>query len=164
MDDGNEASTNIVRFLKTNSGKKGQGMPVVRNPQFYFREGLCWSDINTTFLKCRKKQSSINDVKSMSLFGMSDMVPEDYIITLINSTLFSYYVDTFVNNTQTFQINDARQLPIIIPTAILVDIAHRIVNHAIEIKKDCTSEKETQLTPLQNMVDSWAMGIYNLQS
>lgn len=153
-----------VRFLKTNSGKKGHGMPVVRNPQFYFREGLCWSDINTTFLKCRKKQSSINDVKSMSLFGMSDLVPEDYIIALINSALFSYYVDTFVNNTQTFQINDARQLPIIVPTAILVDMAHRIVNHAIEIKKDCNCEKKTQLTSLQNMVDSWAMGIYNLQS
>ena len=100
----------------------------------------------------------------MSLFGMSDMVPEDYIIALINSTLFSYYVDTFVNNTQTFQINDARQLPIIVPTAILVGIAHRIVNHAIEIKKDCTCEKEIQLTSLQNMVDSWAMEIYNLQS
>lgn len=30
---------NTVRFLKTNSGKKGEGMPVVRNPQFYFRDG-----------------------------------------------------------------------------------------------------------------------------
>lgn len=27
----------------------------------------------------------------------------------------SYYVDTYVNNTKTFQINDAQQLPIIIP-------------------------------------------------
>ncbi len=54
-----------VGFLKTNSGKKGEGMPVVRNPQFYFKEGFCWSDINTTFLKCRKKQKSINDVKSL---------------------------------------------------------------------------------------------------
>ena len=147
-----------VRFLKTDPKARFQGY------KFYFREGLCWSDINTTFLKCRKKQSSINDVKSMSLFGMSDLVPEDYIIALINSALFSYYVDTFVNNTQTFQINDARQLPIIVPTAILVDMAHRIVNHAIEIKKDCNCEKKTQLTSLQNMVDSWAMGIYNLQS
>jgi len=33
-----------VSFLKNNSGKKGQGMPVVRNPQFYFKEGFCWSD------------------------------------------------------------------------------------------------------------------------
>ena len=48
-----------VQFLKTNSGKKGEGMPVVRNPQFYFREGLCWSDINTTFLKCRKKEKRL---------------------------------------------------------------------------------------------------------
>ena len=164
MDDGREESTNTVRFLKTNSGKKGQGMPVVRNPQFYFREGLCWSDINTTFLKCRKKQSSINDVKSMSLFGMTDLVPEDYIIALINSTLFSYYVDTFVNNTQTFQINDARQLPIVIPTSTLVDISHRIVNQAIGIKKDCACEKETRLSSLQYTLDSWVMEIYNLQS
>ncbi|MEM5777821.1 MAG: hypothetical protein QXJ06_05275, partial [Candidatus Aenigmatarchaeota archaeon] len=29
-----------VKFLKENSGKKGEGMPVVRNPQFYFREGF----------------------------------------------------------------------------------------------------------------------------
>ena len=45
-------------------------MPVVRNPQFYFREGFCWSDINTTFLKCRIKSKSVNDVKSMSLYGL----------------------------------------------------------------------------------------------
>ncbi|MDO4978749.1 MAG: Eco57I restriction-modification methylase domain-containing protein, partial [Candidatus Saccharibacteria bacterium] len=44
-----------VRFLKTNSGKKGSGMPVVRNPQYYFKEGFCWSAINSTYLKCRKK-------------------------------------------------------------------------------------------------------------
>ena len=114
MVDGKEESINSVQFLKTNSGKKGEGMPVVRNPQFYFREGLCWSDINTTFLKCRKKEKSIHDVKSMSIFGVSDLVEEDYIITLINSTFISYYVDNFVNNTQTFQINDARQLPVVI--------------------------------------------------
>lgn len=158
MDDGSEESTNIVRFLKTDPKARFQGY------KFYFREGLCWSDINTTFLKCRKKQSSINDVKSMSLFGMTDMVPEDYIIALINSTLFSYYVDTFVNNTQTFQINDARQLPILIPTTTLVDIAHRIVKQAIAIKRNDTCAENTQLSSLQNMVDSWVMGIYNLQS
>lgn len=29
--------------MKTNSGKKGEGMPVVRNPQFYFREDQNWT-------------------------------------------------------------------------------------------------------------------------
>ena len=105
-----------VRFLKTNSGKKGEGMPVVRNQMFYFKEGFCWSDINTTFLKCRKKNKSIHDVKSMTLFSKVESVPEYYIISIINSSFISYYVSNFLNNTQTFQINDARMLPIIVPS------------------------------------------------
>lgn len=39
MVDGSAVSINR-RFLKTNSGKKGEGMPVVRNPQFYFRDSF----------------------------------------------------------------------------------------------------------------------------
>lgn len=133
-------------------------MPVVRNPQFYFREGLCWSDINTTFLKCRKKQKSIHDVKSMSIFGLTNKVPEDYIIVLINSTLISYYVDNFVNNTQTFQINDARQLPIIIPTMQDIVIAHNIITEAIQIK---INYKFSTLDELQKKVDTFIRNIYH---
>ncbi len=149
-----------VRFLKTNSGKKGQGMPVVRNSQFFFKEGLCWSDINTTFLKCRKKQRSINDVKSMSIYSVTESVPEDFIITLINSTLLSYYVDTFINNTQTFQINDARQLPIIIPTLSAISESVKFVTTGISIKRDETSD--ISLESLQSEVDDFVMNIYNL--
>ena len=125
----------MVGFLKTNSGKKGEGMPVVRNSQFYFKEGFCWSDINTTFLKCRKKQKSINDVKSMSLYSLVNKVPEYFIISIINSNLISYYINDFVNNTQTFQINDARQIPIIIPTDEQLSICKSLFIRAIELKK-----------------------------
>lgn len=151
-----------VRFLFANSGKKGEGMPVVRNSQYYFREGSCWSDINTTYLKCRKKQKSIHDVKSMSLFGMTDKVPEDYIITLINSTFISLYVDNFVNNTQTFQINDARQLPIIIPNEKQKAKAASFVKEAIDIKKTTNSEKA--LLDLQQRVDKFVEKIYQLNN
>lgn len=123
-----------VRFLKENSGKKGGGMPVVRNSQFYFKEGLCWSDINTTYLKCRVKQKSIHDVKSMSIFPVSDKVPANYILCVLNSTLISHYVDAFVNNTQTFQINDARQLPIVIPSNEQISFCDALVKTAIEQK------------------------------
>ena len=44
-----------VRFLKTNSGKKGEGMPVVRNPQFYFREPFScttYANIGKSNLHC----------------------------------------------------------------------------------------------------------------
>lgn len=127
-----------VRFLKTDPKARYQGYT------FYFREGLCWSDINTTFLKCRIKQKSIHDVKSMSIFGVCDKVPEKYILCVINSTLISYYVDTFVNNTQTFQINDARQLPIIVPTSEQLSFCNTLAKTAIVQKIKGKESSNTQ--------------------
>ena len=143
-----------VQFLKTDPRARYQGYT------FYFREGLCWSDINTMFLKCRKKEKSIHDVKSMSIFGVSNLLSEDYIITMINSTLISHYVDNFVNNTQTFQINDARQLPIIIPTSTDDEQAKSFVSNAIKIKKGHTTNNA--LDVIQKEVDSYVEKIYNL--
>lgn len=128
---------------------------------FFFKEGLCWSDINTTFLKCRLKQKSINDVKSMSLYGLTTKVPEYYIICLINSTLMSYYVDNYVNNTQTFQINDARQLPIIVPSQDELVELRRIFDDAIRIKKTTNHLEELRL--LQVRLDNTVDKIYSIK-
>jgi len=130
-------------------------MPVVRNPQFYFREGFCWSDINTTFLKCRQKQKSINDVKSMSLYSSTEKVPEYYIVCLINSNFMSYYVDDFVNNTQTFQINDARQLPILIPTNEQLEKCKPLYNRAVLLKENVFNKicKETDIEKELNEIE-----------
>ena len=127
---------------------------------FFFKEGLCWSDINTTYLKCRMKPKSINDVKSMSLFGLSDKVPEWYIICIINSTLMSQYVDNFVNNTQTFQINDARQLPFIIPNKQELRIFLDLFSRALDIKQGVNNDVE--LTILQNILDTSTDTLYSL--
>jgi hypothetical protein len=154
MAGGNEASISIVQFLKTDPKARYQGYT------FYFREGLCWSDINTTFLKCRKKQKSINDVKSMSIYSVTEKATEDFIITVINSTLISYYVDTFINNTQTFQINDARQLPIIIPTPEIKLKCSEIVKNAIRCKLN--GDDIGELDRIQQTVDELLTTLYNL--
>ena len=122
-----------VRFLKTNSGKKGEGMPVVRNPQFYFREGFCWIDVNSTFLKARLKVKGVFDVLSMSLFSMVSL-PDWYYVCLINSEFISLYVDNFINNTSHFQINDARQLPIIVPSRKQLEEFNELFNQAVSLK------------------------------
>jgi hypothetical protein len=129
-----------VHFLKTDPRARYQGY------SFFFREGFCWSDINTTFLKCRQKQKSINDVKSMSLYGICDTVPEYYIICIINSRFMSHYVDNFVNNTQTFQINDARQVPIIIPTDVQLSQFKKIFENAVNIKRQQFSSEISVIT------------------
>lgn len=155
-----------VQFLKTNSGKKGEGMPVVRNPQFYFREGFCWSDINTHYLKCRLKGRSVNDVKSMSLYGITEKVPEFFIISLINSKFMSGYVDDFVNNTQTFQINDARQLPVIIPSKQQLKSFKELFDQAYSTKKKqfqnkiTSAEAEKELFNIQQKLDKMVYELY----
>ena len=143
-------------------------MPVVRNPQYYFKEGFCYSDINTTYLECRIKLKTINDVKSMSLYTLTKKIPTFYIVCLINSSFISWYVDDFVNNTQTFQINDARQLPIVIPSENQIKEFETIFNLAIEIKKNLLnnsiSEKkaEIQLTEIQQKLDKMVNTLYSI--
>ena len=135
-------------------------MPVVRNPQYYFREGFCYSDINTTFLKCRIKLKTINDVKSMSLYSLTDRVPAFYFVCLINSNFISFYVDEFVNNTQTFQINDARQLPIIIPDKTILGRFEQLFKEAIQIKKG--KLKEIALDNIQQEIDILVNELYSI--
>lgn len=97
----------------------------------------------------------------MSIFGISDSVAEDYIITLINSTFISYYVDNFVNNTQTFQINDARQLPIIVPRKEETEKAMKLVTKAIHMKKGKVFANES-LETIQKEIDLFVEKLYHL--
>ena len=145
-------------------------MPVVRNSNFYFREGFCWTDIHTTYIKSRLKENGIYDVKSMSLFSLSNIAPDWYIVCLLNSRYISEYIDDFINNTQTFQINDARVLPIIIPSTTQLEILKKIFDKAISIKKSYfnkeISEKimETELIYVQNELDKEIFKIYEVNN
>lgn len=128
-------------------------MPVVRNPQFYFKEGFCWTDINSTFLKSRVKDKGIFDVVSMTLFSQTN-IPDWFFVCLINTKFISLYVQNFINNTSHFQINDARQLPIIIPSEEELKNFEHLFYQAYNLKKchtynsidiDCIEQKIEQL-------------------
>jgi hypothetical protein len=123
-----------VRFLKENSGKKGKGMPVLRNPDFYFKEGFCWSDIHTVLIKSRLKGISVHDVKSMSLFPRTKSITSKYLVCIINSTFASEFSFEFLNNTSSLQINDARCIPIIVPAAEELKLFEDIFDRAYDIQ------------------------------
>lgn len=127
-----------VRFLKTNSGKKGEGMPVVRNPQFYFREGFCWNNLlnpNARLLKVKLKGESVNDVGSMSLYT-TNILSNKYIVALLNSNILFDYYREFINCSVNVQINDIKQLPIIIPTKGLASSIELLADKAIKKKQE----------------------------
>ena len=159
-----------VKFLKENAGKKGKGGTRFQNSRFYFREGFCWTDIHTTYIKSRLKENGIYDVKSMSLFSLSSFTPDWYIVCLLNSKYISEYIDDFINNTQTFQINDARVLPIIIPNTNQLEILKKIFDKAISIKKSyfngeiSKQNMETELIYVQNELDKEIFKIYEVDN
>ena len=78
----------------------------------------------------------------MSLFTTLNL-PDWYYVCLINSHFISLYVDNFINNTSHFQINDARQLPVIIPSERQLNTFRDIFFTAEKIKKQQFSDEIT---------------------
>ena len=139
-------------------------MPVVRNLQYYFREGFCWSLINGTRsendLKFRISSKGINDVGGMSLSSLLLDVPEYYIVCLGNSNFMSRYTEAFVNFTVNFQVNDARQLPVIIPDKTTLDKFEQLFKQAIQIKKE--QSNEIALDNIQQEIDVLVNELYTI--
>ncbi|MDR1896912.1 MAG: DNA modification methylase [Prevotellaceae bacterium] len=162
-----------VGFLKANSGKKGEGMPVVRNPQFYFKEGFCWTLINGTRsendLKFRLSTAGVYDVGGMSLHSvMENIISQKFIVCICNSNLISRYTESFVNFTVNFQINDARQIPIIVPTKEELMKFEALFDSAARIKKEQFSNQisingaENRLFAIQNKLDNMVYELYGI--
>ena len=140
MGDGNVESINNVQFLKTDPKARYQGYT------FYFREGFCWNNVlnpRARLLKVKLKQASVNDVGSMSLMPILKFVSSKYIIALLNSNLIFDYYREFVNCTVNVQINDLRQIPIIIPNNQMLNKINELIDKAIAIKKSARQSDET---------------------
>lgn len=142
--------------MKTDSKARFQGY------KFYFREGLCWIDVNSTYLKARLKGIGVFDVLSMSLFTQMQ-IPDSYFVAVINSELISLYVDNFINNTSHFQINDARQLPVVLPTAESLDGLVDIVTEACAIKARIPNNEDVEkLNSIQRIIDETIRTLYQI--
>jgi hypothetical protein len=104
----------------------------------------------------------------MSLYSLTTIVPESFIICVINSSFMSHYVDDFVNNTQTFQINDARQLPVIIASNEELKEYELLFSQAIKLKKKqylpehFKNEIENELLIIQEKLDEMILKLYKL--
>jgi hypothetical protein len=79
----------------------------------------------------------------MSMFVTNNLISEKYLVCLLNSYTIFLYKRNFINSTSAFQINDARQLPIVIPTINQLDQFESLFDRAVSIKK---SEYENQLS------------------
>ena len=67
-------------------------------------------------------------------------------------------MDNFINNTSHFQINDARELPIIIPNKTTLDKFEKLFKQAVQIKKGYSNEVE--LDNIQQEIDILVNELY----
>ncbi|MBS1956212.1 MAG: N-6 DNA methylase [Cyanobacteria bacterium SZAS-4] len=89
---------------------KGNTKWVVKNEQFYFRPGLCFSFVNTGNLAVRKLPAGcIFDVGASAVFA-NDIADEDFLLAYLNSS-FIAAIATSINPTINFQVGDVKRLP-----------------------------------------------------
>ncbi len=89
---------------------KGNTKWVVKNEQFYFRPGLCFSFVNTGNLAVRKLPSGcIFDVGASAVFA-NETADEDFLLAYLNSS-FIAAVARSINPTINFQVGDVKRLP-----------------------------------------------------
>lgn len=137
-------------------------MPVVRNPQFYFREGFCWNNVlnpEARLLKVKIKQKSVNDVGSMALTSNLPTLPSVYFVGLLNSNILFDYYREFVNCSVNIQINDIRQMPIVIPSDNELDALLLLINDAIELK---TQNQDDLVLKIEERIDAAVRKLYRI--
>ena len=145
----------------------------VRNSKFYFKPGVCWIfTLNETseYLKARLREAGVFDVNAKSLFvEESDLISEKFLVCLLNSYFVFIYKKTFINNTSAFQINDARQLPVVIPTKEQLAKFEMLFDKASEIKfrqyegNSATQDILADLDKLQDEVNEEVLLLYGLE-
>lgn len=133
------------------------------------KEGFCWNNVlnpNARLLKVKMKSASVNDVGSMSLYPIGDIC-SPYLIALLNSNLLFDFYREFVNCTVNIQINDLRQMPVIIPSLEGLNAVNDLVLKVINIKKrqfnNAIEQFElSRLCDIESQIDKLIESLYKI--
>ena len=120
-DEGNRWDSNQSLYIDWTEEAVGQLQTLKtarwQGHRFFLTPGVSWSDTgNHVALKSRFLPVSVNDVKSMRLSPIIPALSAEAFMAVLNSDVFSFLEKKFINHTCMYQINDLRQIPIVIPT------------------------------------------------
>ncbi len=107
-------------------------------------------------------------IVDMSLFPIIDMMPAFYIISIINSRVIAQMINSFMNNTPSFQINDCRAIPIPVPSEQQLSEVKIMFDEAVSIQKMYFAkqitemDRDDQLEKVQAEIDQMVYTLYNL--
>lgn len=164
-------SRESVEWLFENSGKKGTAMPVIRNPEYYFRSGVTFGRTSGNILKPKVASGSVFDTETPLLVSLDYGITSKYLAAILNSELPLSILNNFVNHTVHIQVNDLRLLPIVIPTEFKRKEVEVLVDEAIQIQKKRYAMKNEEekaalwkdLQKVQIEIDNKVEEIYGLK-
>ena len=151
-----------VQFLKTDPKARYQGYA------FFFREGFCWNNVITTYMKCKRKEKTVQSTESMSFFSMCGNVPEYYMICLMNSLFTALYVDSFVNSTSHCTTGDAKLIPVVVPSEEQLKKFKALFDRLYELKQSVAkqiatdAEIQPELKELEELNDRLIGAFYSV--
>jgi hypothetical protein len=144
---------------------------VIRNAQFYFQPGVCWIytlNERSEYFKARIREAGVFDVNAMSMFITNHLINEKFLVCLLNSYLVFEYKRAFINSTSAFQINDARQLPVVLPNQNQLREFDSIFDSGVSIKlaqyrnEITVAVANEKLSELQKSLDQKIRELYSL--
>ena len=164
-------SRGSVKWLFENSGKKGAAMPVIRNPDYYFKGGVSMSSISESQFRVKIAEPTVFEHKSHVLEPhqiIEGLFGANYLMAFLSSNFAFYLTKEYLNHTVEPELNDLRLLPLVIPTETQRKEIENLVDKAIEIqKKRYASEKEEEksefwkeLQRVQERINERVEGIY----
>lgn len=157
-------SKDAVSVLSTDSRARWQGY------NFFFRNGFCWTNVlnpNSSYIKCRLKDKSVNDVGSMSLYDELDL-GDEYFVTSLNSFLFFKVLREFFNGSVNVQMNDIRKLPIKIPSDTELNAFKAKFDECLDIQRQYFNgdlekpEARKLLKPIELEIDEMVNKLYGI--
>ena len=160
-----------VQFLRKWDKARFQGN------DFYFKSGFSWNCINgtrnTNNFKFKLIYPSVNDVQGMKLTlnpVASHILSDKFIVCLNNSYLINRLSEAFINFTVAFQINDTRQIPIIIPTQKELQEFEKKYDECFAIQEEYFAggiekvEARTKLLPIEAEIDEMVNKLYGIDA
>lgn len=110
---------------------------VVRNPGFYFRKGVTWSDVSSKGFAGRLSPGGfIHDVKGMTCYPIGASFST--VLGLFNSTIARFILSA-LNPTISYQVGDIERLPIPLQSS---EILETLVQEAVALAIHDSTESE----------------------
>ncbi|MCG9778069.1 BREX-1 system adenine-specific DNA-methyltransferase PglX [Photobacterium damselae] len=122
----------VVNWKNEGQEIKSNGMTSFRGKNFYFKQGITWSDVTSGNLSCRKfPQGFIHDISGHSVFP--ENLDATYDILAFMNTTFCKEMAKTLNPTLHFQVGDYSKLPK--PSKYLSSVVTMLSKEAVDISE-----------------------------